>query len=187
MAAFLGLCQALTGGLTGLLSFQCSLQLQAVHVFLHPPGVRVSTDLPLLPGYKPGKSEVQGLQSRRGKGTRGTRVMSLDHLPQTHKPSGTAEPAKAQGEIRVPWENLPCSDIHLPVQCRGEPGCSVECCVDWAHQFWKVLLAPDLLPMPYSQHRDSPRRPRTTHFSAEEGEGSHAAHGMWVAAPFPRG
>lgn len=113
--------------------------------------------------------------------------MSLDHLPQTRKHPGAAEPAKTQGEIRVPWENLPRSDIHLLVQCRGEPGCSVECCVDWAHQLWKVLLAPDLLPMPYSQHWDSPRRPRTTYFSAEEGEGSHAAHGTWVAAPFPRG
>lgn len=47
---FLGLCQALMGGLTGLLSFQCSLQLQAVHVLLHPPGIRVCTDLPFLPG-----------------------------------------------------------------------------------------------------------------------------------------
>lgn len=50
--AFLGLCQTLMGGLAGLLSFQCSLQLQAVHVFLHPPGIRVSTDLPFLPGHK---------------------------------------------------------------------------------------------------------------------------------------
>lgn len=60
--------------------------------------------------------------------------MSLGHLPQALKHLGTAECAKIQGKIRVPWENLPCSDICFLVQCRGESGCSVECCVDWVHE-----------------------------------------------------
>lgn len=60
--------------------------------------------------------------------------MSLCHLPQALKHLGAAECAKTHGNIRVPLEKLPCSDIHLLVQCRGESGCSVECCVDWVHQ-----------------------------------------------------
>lgn len=49
-----------------------------------------------------------------------------DHLP-SHKPQAPGEPAKPrhQGELQVPWEKPPCSDIPVPVQSGGEPGCSV--------------------------------------------------------------
>lgn len=50
----------LLDGLAGLswqvpLSSQCSVQLQEVHIFLHPPGIRVSTDLASPPGDEPVK------------------------------------------------------------------------------------------------------------------------------------
>lgn len=74
-AGFLGLCQDSAGWSCRTfpgqrpLSSQRSLQLQGVHVFLHPLGIRVSTDLPVLPGDEPVKSGREVLQPRRGKRT----------------------------------------------------------------------------------------------------------------------
>lgn len=53
-------------------------------------------------------------------------------------------------------------------------------------KLWKVLLAPDLLPMLIPSIRTVQGDQGITYFSAEEGEGSHTAHGTWMAAPFPR-
>lgn len=73
-AGFLGLCQDSAGWSCRTppgqrpLSIQHSLQLQGIHIFLHPPGIGVSTDLPLLPGDEPVKSSREVLQAQREKG-----------------------------------------------------------------------------------------------------------------------
>lgn len=113
--------------------------------------------------------------------------MSVDHLPQTLKPLGAADPAKTQGEIRVPWETLPCSDFGL--MSSAEASLDAVWDVVWnglvsSGRFCCLLISfPGLVPSTRTGQGDQ----GSTHFSAEEGEGSHSAHGTWEAAPLPQG
>lgn len=85
----------------------CSLQLQEVDVFLHPPGIRVRADLPPLPGGEP--VEQGGVSPRAScRHPPSCSVTSIGfhrgHLPSHKSPRsrGTQAPQRAQG----PWENL---------------------------------------------------------------------------------
>lgn len=127
------LCWMVLQGFSGQrpLSSQRSLQLQGIHIFLHPPGVGVCTDLPVLPGDEPvrqgGVTAPEGQRDVTGQG-----YLPRGHLPSrlpSHKPPSirglqSLLKPRGQGEIKVPWENPPMLGCSWPPSVRKEPGCS---------------------------------------------------------------
>lgn len=167
------------------------------------------------------------LQPQRGKGTRQARVtpqvradlpcgqgyLPRGHLPSrlpSHKPPSirglrSLLKPREQGEIKVPWENLPMLRCSWPPSVRREPGCSawvagtsVASPASGQSCMWHIMciglittgrshwLHRDLLPTLYSQHQDGSRRPRRPLISQLRRMGAHTLlKGPMVAAPFP--